>query len=235
MIKGNLKKIVDARVDRIKAGLFNCLIIFGDTRTGKSTLARKIAKYMSDELGVPWHPSTHIAFSVEEHGENSEREGTDRQIFILDEASFDLLAQDRKNEWQFRLIQYFNTAAKKNQTHIILLPVLGQIKKDFLISEHVFGLRTYIKIHFQAPTPEEMYERGHADALNCIDLLEVYELYARRQYKAYLNDHGRGHEVSFDDQEEYMTATDKKEYEERKDAAIKSIFAEKGKKSSNQD
>ena len=222
LLKGSLRKLADERVMRIKSGLFNVFFIYGETRSGKSTVARKMAYYMAKELGVPFNVKDNVHFSVEKLGEACE--GAKWGVFILDEASNDLLASDRSNMFQTYLRKYFNTAAKFNQTFFILMPHLGQCKKDFLLSRHVFGIKTYFYYNKDAKTDEERWLKGKGVAFNYLDLLEQLDHYNGKRYKAYMHYYGDGRDITFDSKEPYMTTSEWDLYEQKKDESISDMI-----------
>lgn len=217
-----IKIILDKRIERIKAGLFAIYIMIGDTRTGKSTLSRKMAWYTANALGVPISVKDNVHFFAEDllkamYGKN-------KQVFILDESSNDLLAADRGNKFQLQLIKYINTAAKYNQTLFILLPNLGQLKKDFLISSHVFGFKTRVCYDETAEKVEDRWVRGRAWALSHYDLLSLHDMYRQFRYKEYMMFGGESMiECNFSKEESFMTPEDYELYETKKDAAINKL------------
>lgn len=225
----NIKAILDKRIERIRAGLFAVYIMLGDTRTGKSTLSRKMAWYTANALGVPMSVQDNIHFFADDL--LKALPGKNRGVFILDEASNDLLASDRSNKFQIQLIKYVNTAAKYNQTLFILLPNLGQLKKDFLLSSHVFGFKTRVLYNSSGETPEKRWVRGFAWAYSHYDLLTLYDLYRQYRYKQYMMFAGESQiSCHFTPEEPYLTQEDYDLYESKKDAAIAKMAEKKNRK-----
>jgi hypothetical protein len=208
--------------------LFNVFFVFGETRSGKSTFARIMANYYAFNLQVPFTIEENVHFTVEDLGKACE--GKKHGVFILDEASNDLLASDRGNMFQKYLLKYFNTAAKFNQTFFILMPHLGQVKKDFLLSRHVFGIKTYFYYDETATTDEERWKRGRGFGYNYLDLLQQLDHYTARRYRQYMNYIGDGLRLSYAGEEPYMTKDDWELYEYKKDEAIRKMLESGGSK-----
>lgn len=157
--KGIMQKNADVMADRVKiGGLFNIIVIFGPTRSGKSTLAFQIAKHISEKLGVPFTVDN-IHFDAEEYIKFLT--GKKFYVGVLDEAAFDMKGEDWYNKASKKLRKYINTAAKFNQTLIICIPKLGSIHSDFVTDFHSRGIRTHIS-YKQKPDGTNVWTRGVA-------------------------------------------------------------------------
>jgi hypothetical protein len=203
-----LKPLVDKSILKIKKGYFNVLIIFGPTRTGKTTLAARIGKYMADKLGVEFNVN-HIFFKAEDLLDAAE--GKKRGVFQLDEAAFNLKGAEHMAVEQRNFVKYFDTAAKYNQTFLIIIPYVEELKKRFIRDEHTRG----IEVCYNKKT----LDRGYFKAYNNHELVGVYEELKKGNYtkaaKCPYSAFGMfGDDMSFINEEIYQA---------NKDNAIKSI------------
>lgn len=220
------KANIDLKIKKIQQGLFNICIIWGPTRSGKSTIARQMAYYMSKELNRPFSVKNNIWFEVEELEKACNDPRREGECFILDEASFDLMSSDVGNKFQRALMKFYNTAAKYHQTHFILMPNLQQLKKDFLLDYHAYGFQTSIRFNKK----KKEYEKGRGTAFNRIDMARQYDLWKHQQYEKAINYRGNGYMFTFTAEEPYLTEEQFTIYEAKKDAAIKSSIKTKEKK-----
>lgn len=224
---------VDARVKRIQSGMFNIIIMFGATRSGKSTFSRQLAQYMSKQLGAPFSLQQNVTFEADKLAQMANDSNKKNWCFILDEASNDLLSSDRANKFQLMLIKFYNIAAKYNQTHFILLPNVQQLKKDFLSDFHSCGFETVIKYNRKT----QLYERGHGRAYNRVDMAKLYDNWKRNKLNDAMTSVHYGFSFSFSKEEPYWNDADEAEYQGMKDAFIENLGKKvyKGKKEKETD
>lgn len=125
---------------RIRKGFFNVFIVWGPTRTGKSTLVFQIANALATELGGTFTAKDNIFFSSKDIVDVGKK-GVKNCIYVLDEASFDGKGVNWQNKDQQNLIKLFNTAAKYNQTYFLILPNLEELKSTFIRDDHSIGIQ----------------------------------------------------------------------------------------------
>lgn len=216
-----LRKNIDIRVSRVvnSPQLFNIIIYFGATRSGKSTLARQIAAYMCKKQGIPIIWKDIIHFKSEDLFKVAHDPSKEQHHFILDEASFELMSEESNKKFQLMLMKFYNTAAKFHQTHHLIMPRLFQFKKDFLLDEHVCGFETYLKYNRKT----QRYVIGYGQAYDRIDLVTCYELWKQRQWRQAINYDSNGFDFRFNDINPLFSAADLAEYELKKDKAIASL------------
>lgn len=223
-----LLKNLDLRVKRVveKPQLFNIIIYFGATRSGKSTLARLNASYMAHKQGITidWKKCLH--FGAEELFKVAHNPAMEQQHFILDEASFQLMSEDTNRTFQLMLMKFYNTAAKYHQTHHLIMPRLFQFKKDFLLDEHVCGFETYLSYSRKT----QKYIIGKAQAYDRIDLVTCYDMWKRQQYKQAINFESSGFSFTFNHRNPFFSEEDLTFYEQAKDKAIASLEEKPNKK-----
>lgn len=212
---------LDLRVKRVanQPQLFNIIIYFGATRSGKSTLARQNVAYMSHKQGLTVDWSKVIHFSAEDLFKVAHNPKMEQAHFILDEASFQLMSEDSSRKFQLMLMKFYNTAAKYHQTHHLIMPRLFQFKKDFLLDEHVCGFETYLLYNRM----KKAYTIGHAQAYDRIDLVTCYDLWKQRQWRQAISYDSNGYSFRFNDENPYFESEDLALYEKKKDKAIASL------------
>jgi len=230
-----LRKNIDLRVKRItgKPSLFNIFIYFGPTRSGKSTLARQIAYYMSTSCGIAIDWNKTIFFDVDDMYKEASLPDNLMKHFILDEATFQLMSADRSTKFQLMLQKFYNTAAKYHQTHHLIMPNIQQFKKDFLLDFHTCGFETCIRYNKRTG----QYVIGIGKAYNRIDLATLYTKWKKDQFVEAINYRTSGFSFNFTAKEEYWSAEDEANYQQRKDKAIQTMIrkAEKEKKPKESD
>jgi hypothetical protein len=214
-----LKVNVDLRVARVKSGMFNIIIVFGATRSGKSTITRQIAHYMSKEIGVPFTLKDNVTFEADKLVEMANNPDKLKWCFVLDEASNDLMSADRGNRFQLLLTKFYNIAAKYNQTHFILLPNLQQLKKDFLTDFHTCGLETVIKYDAK----NKIYLRGRGRAYSRHALAKLHDAWKKGKLNDAMTSSYHGFTFTFTPDEPYWTPDDEQEYQTMKDEFIANL------------
>jgi hypothetical protein len=215
--KGVLRNSVTHLIKKIDKGFFNIILIWGATRAGKSTLGFQIGDSMARTLGVSFNED-YIFFDTAELEKECSK-GAKRQVFMLDEAAFDLTGEDWAKDAQKRLKTYFSVAAKYNQTFILIIPHIEELRKYFVINEHTRG----IEVKYNRKT----LERGYCTLYTRSALRSIY--YLRK-----MNHYGKA-EMMFGFKDRFPkkipASIDIEKYEKRKDDAIKSQNEEE----SNQD
>lgn len=195
-LRNNLNRLVT----KIRNNFFNIIIIFGATRTGKSTLATQIGYYMSHYLGNTFTTQNNIYFNVDELVEEGKK-GVKNAIYQLDEAAFDLKGTDWAKSGQKQLLVLFNTAAMYNQTYIIIIPKLEELRSHFISDEHTCGLEVYYN--------KRTFERGFYKAYTSEQLMYKYVMLKNLQYQRAMRSvfsfHGRFNKyMNFVDEDEYL-------------------------------
>lgn len=193
-----LRNNVERLVKKIEKGFFNIILIFGPTRTGKSTIGEQIGYYMSQKLGTEFTAKNNIFFDASELM-NEAKKGVKNAVYQLDEAAFDLKGTDWAKGAQKQLLVLFNTAAMYNQTFIIIIPKLSEMRSHFVNDAHTQG----IEVSYSKKT----FERGFYKAYTSRQLMQKYIL-EKNNHKAaeFCSFSFRGRfnkNVDFIDQEEY--------------------------------
>jgi len=137
MLQLNLDQIIK----RAKKGLPTYVVVWGATRSGKSTLAMQSCQYISDKLKTPWGVD-HVFFDSGELMEKAR--GKQNHVFLLDEAAFNMMGVDWQNEQQKNMIKYMMTAAKYAPVIFICIPRLEKISANIIEDEHARGLEVYL-------------------------------------------------------------------------------------------
>lgn len=157
---------------KIKKGFFNIIIVFGATRTGKTTLAAQMGKHLSKDIGVSFDVND-IFFDTAKLVEEAQK-GIKNKIYQLDEAAFDLMGEDWHKKSQKDLIKLTMTAAKYNQTFMILIPRLERLRETLISDEHTVGIGTYYN--------KKTFERGYYSMHSKQTLLTLYDALKMKKY-----------------------------------------------------
>lgn len=160
-----IKENCDYLIKKIENGLFNIVVIFGGTRTGKTTLGFQMGKYIADGLKVPFS-NEQIFFSSELLLQNAEKK--QKGVFQLDEASFDLKSVDWHSQTQKDFNTYLDTAAKYNQTLIIILPYLEFLAYRIVRDIHTLGI--------QVDYDRKTFAKGAVQIFDRYQLFDKYNL-----------------------------------------------------------
>lgn len=209
-----LRTCVNKLIKKVKHNYFNIIIVWGPTRTGKSTLGRQIAKTMADGLKVSFNAKNNIWFSAKELLEQGQK-GIKHEVNMLDEAAFQGKGIDWQNKDQQNLLKLFDVAAKYNQTYILIIPHLEELKYNFIRNAHTVG----VQVSYNADT----LERGYFKMYNKINLLRKYDSYVKKLFIE--SDRVEGsHAGRFDDND---AIDDMDEYERKKDLAIQELGKDK--------
>lgn len=136
------KSNLDTIIDRSKKGLPTLIIVFGPTRSGKTTIVAQSAKYIADGLGVEYTVENNIFFDAE-HLLNESKNKKYHQVWHIDEAAFSLMGEDWQNKIQKDLIKLQMTAAKYAWVTFIIIPFLEKLRDTFVRDEHTRGIETY--------------------------------------------------------------------------------------------
>lgn len=197
---------LDKLVLKIKKGYFNCLLVFGPTRSGKTTVASQCGAYIASRVGAEFN--TESIFFDASRLEEECKKGKKNAVYMLDEAAFDLTGEDWAKEAQKRLKTYFSVAAKYNQTIILLIPHIEELRKYFVINEHTRGIEVRIN--------KKTLDRGGLILYSQNALRYLYYFRKMNQYSR--ADGVMGFRCSF--RKGLPPTIDEAEYEKRKDEAI---------------
>lgn len=140
--KSPISPNLDYCVRKIKRGMFNCILVFGPSRAGKSTLAMQCGTYIAERVGVKFDNDS-IFFSAEKL-EQTCSAGNTNAVYMLDEAAFDMTGEDWQKDAQKKLKTFFSVAAKYNNTFILLIPHIEELRKYFVINEHTRGIEVVL-------------------------------------------------------------------------------------------
>lgn len=172
MQKGIVYENVLTLSKRVQDGLFNIILIFGPTRSGKSTLAFQIAKTICQEVGVPFNDDN-IHFSAAKLVEWLN--GQKKQVGILDEGAFEMKAEDWHNAASKNLRKYIDTAAKFNQTIIVCIPKIKELHSSLVSNYHSRGFRTQINFKQNKKTGEMTWRPGNCKGYKGKKLFNQWE------------------------------------------------------------
>ena len=205
---GILRANLDRLIMKSKKGLPNWMVVFGHTRTGKTTFVCQNCAYMADGLGVTYDNDS-IYFDIEALF-NEAIKGKKYMQYHLDEAAFGLMGEDWQNVAQKNLIKLTMTAAKYAQTIWIIIPHLEKLRESFIRDEHTRGVEIYFG---------KDYSKGYFKLYDQKSLFYKYELLKAKKYSEAnaVKPFSRGRfngDMSFIDVEKY---------EQAKDEAIKRI------------
>jgi len=167
-----LKRNVMKLCEKIENNFFNLVIIYGATRAGKSTLSMQMCQDMAEKLGVPFTVDN-IFFGASELLDEMKK-GKRKHIYQLDEAAFNLKGADWADEVQKDLIKFIDTAAKYNQTLVIIIPYIEELKYRFIRDIHTKTM----EVTFNPFT----YERGYVKLYNHNHALKKYNLLKYKQF-----------------------------------------------------
>ena len=207
---GYLRNNVNRLSLKVKKGFFNIIIVFGATRTGKTTIAAQICKYMSLDVGVSFNVND-IFFDTADLVKEAQK-GIKNKIYQLDEAAFDLMGEDWHKKAQKDLIKLTMTAAKYNQTFVILIPRLERLRETLISDEHTVGIGTYYN--------KRTFVRGYYSLYDKRTLLSLYDTLKNKKYykMKMIRPPIRGRFTK-----RMADFINMKKYNEMKDAAIKKI------------
>jgi hypothetical protein len=202
--------------EKIENNFFNLVIIYGATRAGKSTLSMQMCQDMAQKLNVPFTVDN-IFFGAKELLDEMKK-GKRKHIYQLDEAAFNLKGADWADEVQKDLIKFIDTAAKYNQTLIIIIPYIEELKYRFIRDIHTKTM----EVTFNPFT----YERGWVKMYNHAAALKKYNLLKYKQF--FQAGYIKNTPARFTAE---TGAIDMVEYDKKKDAAIQALGEkeEKGK------
>ncbi len=210
-----LRRSLDRLVFKIQKGFFNIIIVWGPTRTGKSTLGAQMGKHMSEALGKPFD-ERNMFWDTEKLVEEAMK-GKRDMVYMLDEAAFDMMGEDWQKQSHKDFIKIIFTAAKYHQTFIICIPVLEKLREAIVTDNHTVGLEVYYN--------EKTFQRGFFKIYKKSSLSRYYKALKKGKYInfKYIKTMRGTFSARFDD------FINRDHYEEMKDNAIKAL----GKKDKN--
>lgn len=205
----NLKDLVDLCIRRQQKKWDNVLIIDGDERSGKTTLAKSIAYYYSHTTGKEFSLKN-IFFDPEEmlHFATDNKE----EVLIWDEAAFGGLSTQWQNKIQQKLNSMLMVTGKYRDFYIFIIPSFFRLNR-YLAIDRSIGL-----IHVYSP---DMLTRGHFTCYSKAQKTWIYN--NNRKSESY------GKNISFRGKFTVKNTdkiVDEDEYEAKKDAAIKKYLTE---------
>ena len=115
-LDGYLQQNLDKIKDHIKLDWDYFLVIEGEERTGKSTLALQIGKYIDPNFSID-----NIAFDGEQFREKL-KNAKHGSVLIFDEAGTALFSRESQDELQRILVKAFMTMGVKNLFIVLLIP-----------------------------------------------------------------------------------------------------------------
>jgi len=138
VIDGYLKKKLDNVKMIIDKNWSATILIDGDTRSGKSTLAMLIAWYLSN-----------MSFTINNFAQGLSdcadkiRDLPEKSILIVDEGSLSFSSRDTMKKEQKVLMKILDVVAQKNLTIIICLPSFFELNKSIATYHSLFLLHVY--------------------------------------------------------------------------------------------
>jgi len=145
-LRSNLMRVVDKTYKDYPT----VIIIWGPTRSGKSTLAAQCAHFLSLNLKVPY--SVDNIYFDSESLFNHAKQGRKRWIYHADEAANDLMGEEWSKKVQKNIIKLLLMGAKFNQIYILCIPEFELLRKAIVRYRHTRFLETTIN--------EDTQERG---------------------------------------------------------------------------
>ena len=204
ILRDNLINIAD----RAKQGLPNLIIVFGPTRSGKTTFTAQCCKFLADLLKTKYD-NKNIFFDTGALFDEAIK-GKKRYVYHMDEAAFSLMGEDWQNEAQKNLLKLTMTAAKNAQTIWLIIPNLEKLRDAFIRDEHTRGVEMYF-----GPN----YTKGYFKLYDQRSLLYKHELLKSKRYSE-ANQVRPFHRGRFSGNMDFI---DLELYEKAKDEAIKGI------------
>lgn len=215
---GLLRSNSNRLVTKSKKGFFNIILVWGATRSGKTTIAAQCAKHIANNLGVPFNED-HIFFDTQELVEEAKK-GKQHYVYQLDEAAFELMGEDWHLKAHKNLIKLMFTAAKFNQTFFILIPKLEKLRETIVSDEHTRGLYTYYN--------QRTFERGFFRGYSNTKVMRIYDNLRNKRY-----DKAKNVRPNFKGRfsQRFEDFIDNDKYQAKKDIAINKIGKEEKKDS----
>ncbi|RLC38445.1 hypothetical protein DRH27_02260 [Candidatus Falkowbacteria bacterium] len=216
-----LRNNLDHIINRSNNGRASYIVVFGPTRSGKTTLSFQCAKYICNALKKPLTLDNNVFFNTGKmlkQAQNGERQ----QVLVLDEASFDLLSADwglnQKNQLDFMKMIF--TGATLAHVYFILIPPVDRLNNAIIYDEHTRALETY----------DNKYGKpGNFKAYNNESLKYKYEMLKAKKYR----DARRVHVPFYGRFNKDLSFIDLEEYEKRKLKAINELGGVKDDKKIN--
>lgn len=114
------------------------LLLDGDTRTGKSTLAMTMAWYLSDETLTMENFAQGLSDCAEKI-----KTLPDKSILIVDEGSLTFSSKDAMKKEQKTLMKILDVVAQKNLIIIVCLPSFFELNRPIATYHSLFLLHVY--------------------------------------------------------------------------------------------
>lgn len=137
-----MREHCDAIVERSRMGFPTYVIVWGPTRSGKTTLSMQCCKYIANQLNVPFDSENEIWFGAEDLLEQAK--GKNKGVYLLDEGAFDLMSTEWQKKEQQNMVKYMMTAAKYAQVIFIAIPKLEKLQYDIVSDDHTRGVEIYL-------------------------------------------------------------------------------------------
>lgn len=163
-LDGKLLKVLEGnRKIVMTSDTIERMIIFGDSGTGKSTIASQIAKFYDNTFTEERMCQSEVQFR-----EQLEKMGK-HQAIVIDEAFESLNSKESIKKAQILLTNLLQIIRQKNIFLIIVLPALWDLNKSVALSGSNWCMRTYTRLgkrgFFEAWNKDrkrELYIRGKA-------------------------------------------------------------------------
>ena len=211
-LNDNLKEICDLTIRRTKKNWDNLIIIDGPERSGKSTLARAIAYYISYTKGAKF-TIENIFFDPDEMLEYATTHQD--EMIIWDEAAFGGQSNQWQNEVQRKMNTMLMVCGKFKNTYIFIIPSFFRLNR-YLAIDRSLGL-----IHVYSP---DLITRGQFICLSEAQKIRAYNKYRQTEW------YGKQHSFRGTFTIKNQDFIDEAVYEAKKDAAIKKFLEDKGQK-----
>jgi len=213
-IHDGLSGKLDLMCDRItKHDFDNLLILDGDEGHGKSTLAVQIGCYISHVTGRPFSVDN-VFFDLDELLKFSGNQK--EQIILWDESALGGLSTEGFNKLQVKLLKLLMIARKKNHFYIFVIPKFYRLREA--IVDRAIGI-----IHVYARNEIERGRFAYYKKKNKEYLYEYWRRTRQKGYKKFLNFQGTFTKM-------FGELIDSKEYDRKKDQAIKEMVGTDDKK-----
>lgn len=210
-IDHGLKIQLDALNGAVHQDLDGLMYVFGREGSGKTTLAFQIAKYLDKDFNidkVAWTPEQFISLV---------KRAKQYDCIVLDEAYLTFANSNRMNHFQKVIIGLLTMIRSKNLFIIIVSPTFFDLNKYLIVHRSFCAIRVYFKSNLQG------IERGFWEMYGDDSKLKLYIRGRKDNNLSVQKADIRGRFTKW-------FPIDKKEYNERKNAAVLELQSENEKK-----
>ena len=206
-LDNDLKEYCDLLMKRTEKKWDNLIILDGEERSGKTTLAKAMCYYMAHKQGKKF--GLRNVFFNPENMSKFAREN-EREIILWDEAAFGGLASMWQSKIQQMLVMMLMAAGKYKHTYIFIIPSFFKLKNYLALH------RSSSLIHVYSP---DMLSRGLFICYNRTQKTWIYNNYKKSQtYGKQFSFRGRFVVKNIEN-----AIWNEEDYEKKKDEAIESI------------